>query len=44
MRMHRSRAQVHEEGATAVIVVLSLFALFGMIVLVVDVGGTPLRT
>jgi hypothetical protein len=28
-----------ERGATAVIVVLSLFALFGMIVLVVDVGG-----
>jgi len=28
-----------ERGATAVIVVLSLFALFGMIVLTVDVGG-----
>jgi hypothetical protein len=28
-----------ERGATAVIVVLSLFALFGIIVLVVDVGG-----
>jgi Putative Flp pilus-assembly TadE/G-like len=38
MKVHRSR--LHEErGATAVIVVLSLFALFGMIVLVVDVGG-----
>lgn len=39
MRMYRSRTPVHEEGATAVVVVLSLFALFGMIVLVVDVGG-----
>jgi hypothetical protein len=37
MRVKRSRN--NEDGATAVIVVLSLFALFGMIVLVVDVGG-----
>lgn len=37
MRVRGSRN--NEDGATAVIVVLSLFALFGMIVLVVDVGG-----
>jgi len=32
-----------EEGATAVIVVLCIIALFGMVVLVVDVGGLLLR-
>ena len=38
--MGQVRREVREErGATAVIVVLSLFALFGMIVLTVDVGG-----
>jgi hypothetical protein len=40
MGISHRRMGIHEErGATAVIVVLSLFALFGMIVLVVDVGG-----
>ena len=39
MKITRSRAPANQEGATAVIVVLILFALFGMIVLVVDVGG-----
>jgi Flp pilus assembly protein TadG len=40
MGIRKSRSAVQgEQGATAVIVVLSLFALFGMIVLVVDVGG-----
>src|ERR671915_777478 len=40
--MGASRRMGREErGATAVIVVLSLFALFGMIVLTVDVGGLP---
>jgi Flp pilus assembly protein TadG len=37
-RLHR-RAHGDESGATLIIVVLSLFALFGMTVLVVDVGS-----
>ena len=37
--MRARRMGRDERGATAVIVVLSLFALFGMIVLTVDVGG-----
>lgn len=37
---HRRMRKIRDErGATAVIVVMSLFALFGMIVLVADVGG-----
>ena len=39
MGVPRSRTVHEERGATVVIVILSLFALFGMIVLVVDVGG-----
>src|ERR687892_1883388 len=40
MGMGNAQGRIREErGATAVIVVLSLFALFGMIVLTVDVGG-----
>ena len=38
--MGNARGRIQEErGATAVIVVLSLFALFGMVILTVDVGG-----
>lgn len=37
---HRRRPDPHDErGATLVIVVLALLAIFGMVVLVVDVGG-----
>jgi len=39
MGIEDSRANREERGATAVIVTLSLFALFGMIILVADVGG-----
>jgi Flp pilus assembly protein TadG len=38
-----TRRRGEEDGATAVIVVLCLIALFGMLVLVVDVGGLLLR-
>ena len=37
------RRPADEDGATIVIVVISLIALFGMVVLVVDVGGLVVR-
>jgi hypothetical protein len=39
MRIQLPRPRPHEDGAVLVIVVLSLMALFGMMVLVVDVGS-----